>query len=206
MPESDFPEVDVNLDSIERFGREMRAIKTTAEDFSKVLTGGLKLAVRDGRDLDAIFKRLALNLSQRVLSRSLNGLESLLSNSLSAALGGSKGFAAGGIVPGGTASGAIQPFAQPFAMGGVVSRPSYFPLPQGGSGGGIGVMGEAGAEAILPLARGADGRLGVRSGSAAGAVTITFNISTPDAESFRRSEMQLSKMVARAAGRGRRGL
>ncbi len=202
MAESDFSELDVKLDNIERFGREMRAIKTTAEDFSKVLTSGLKLAVTDGRDLDGIFRRLALNLSQRVLSRSLSGLETLLSNSLSSILGGAAGFASGGIVPGGAASGAVQPFA----MGGVVARPTYFPLPQGGQGSGLGVMGEAGAEAIMPLARGADGRLGVRSGGTAGAVSITFNVSTQDAESFRRSEVQLSRMVARVAGRGRRGL
>src|SRR5690606_42115136 len=44
---------------------------------------------------------------------------------------------------------------KPFAKGGVVAAPSYFPLD-----GQWGVAGEAGAEAILPLRRGADGRLG----------------------------------------------
>lgn len=46
----------------------------------------------------------------------------------------------------------------PFAKGGVVATPSYFPL-----GNTLGVAGERGAEAILPLARGGDGRLGVRA-------------------------------------------
>ncbi|NHX22069.1 phage tail tape measure protein, partial [Escherichia coli] len=52
------------------------------------------------------------------------------------------------------------PFSQgrvmPFASGGVVTGPVAFPMR-----GGTGLMGEAGPEAIMPLRRGADGRLGV---------------------------------------------
>ena len=47
----------------------------------------------------------------------------------------------------------------------------------------MGLMGEAGPEAIMPLARGADGKLGVRGGGG-GAVNITMNISTPDVAGF----------------------
>jgi lambda family phage tail tape measure protein len=47
---------------------------------------------------------------------------------------------------------------QAFAYGGVVSSPTNF----GMSGGRLGLMGEAGPEAILPLHRGPDGKLGVR--------------------------------------------
>ena len=90
----------------------------------------------------------------------------------------------------------------PFADGGVVRSPTFFP-----TGGGLGVMGEAGSEAILPLARGSDGRLGVASSGAGGtAAPIVFNVSTPDAASFRKSEAQITTMLARAVGRGRRGL
>ena len=68
-------------------------------------------------------------------------------------------------------------------------------------------MGEAGSEAVMPLARGPDGRLGV---SAAGAgprpVQVTVNIATPDADSFRRSETQVAAALARAVARGQRGL
>lgn len=53
-----------------------------------------------------------------------------------------------------------------FASGGVVNSPMAFPL--GGSGGGVGVAGEAGPEAILPLQRLSNGQLGVQSTSANG--------------------------------------
>jgi phage-related minor tail protein len=44
----------------------------------------------------------------------------------------------------------------PFARGGIVSSPVLFPMARG-----AGLMGEAGPEAIMPLSRGPDGRLGV---------------------------------------------
>ena len=86
----------------------------------------------------------------------------------------------------------------PFARGGVVSGATPFPMP-----GGVGVMGEAGPEAIMPLERGADGRLGVRSGGGQPHITVSMNITTPDAESFRRSRAQVASEMARAIGRAR---
>lgn len=56
-------------------------------------------------------------------------------------------FASGGVVP--------------YAMGGIVTRPTIFPFADGG-GFRTGLMGEAGPEAIMPLKRGADGKLGVQ--------------------------------------------
>ena len=85
----------------------------------------------------------------------------------------------------------------PFAQGGVVSAPSYFPL-----GRGLGVMGEKGAEAVMPLARGPDGRLGVRSSAGGRPMSVTVNVSTPDAESFRRSEAQVSGGARPRGGAG----
>ena len=56
---------------------------------------------------------------------------------------------------------------QAFASGGVVGSASLF-----GMRGGLGLMGEAGPEAIMPLKRGADGKLGV---AAAGGGTVVNN-------------------------------
>jgi len=59
----------------------------------------------------------------------------------------------------------------PFAMGGVTASMGYFPMANGG----IGSLAEAGAEAILPLARGPDGRLGVQNTGDGGGVQIVIN-------------------------------
>ena len=67
-------------------------------------------------------------------------------------------------------------------------------------------MGERGAEAIMPLARGPNGQLGVVANGAGRAPNITVNIQTTDVESFRRSETQVAAALARAVARGRRGL
>jgi phage-related minor tail protein len=67
----------------------------------------------------------------------------------------------------------------------------------------LGLAGEAGAEAILPLARGSDGRLGVAAGGAT--VNVTFNVVANDARSFAASEAEVSAMLLRAVKRGMRG-
>jgi lambda family phage tail tape measure protein len=86
----------------------------------------------------------------------------------------------------------------PFARGGIVAEPTSFPMR-----GGRGLMGEAGPEAIMPLTRGADGRLGVQ---AAGGrpVTVVMNIQTLDVQGFQRSQSQIAAQAARALSRGQR--
>ena len=95
------------------------------------------------------------------------------------------------------AMGAIKPFAS----GGVIGTPTYFSLGNGG----VGLAGEAGPEAIMPLARGSDGRLGVMMSGGA-PMHVTIHIATPDAESFRRSETYIAGQIARAVARGQRSL
>jgi len=87
----------------------------------------------------------------------------------------------------------------PFADGGIVSSPTYFPMR-----GGTGLMGEAGPEAILPLSRGSDGKLGVRTEGGGRPVQIVMNIQTPDAQSFQRSQSQIAAQMSRALGRSHR--
>ena len=59
----------------------------------------------------------------------------------------------------------------PLAHGGIVIRPTFFPMANG-----MGLMGEAGPEAIMPLKRLANGNLGVQTDSAAQAVTNNLNV------------------------------
>ena len=57
----------------------------------------------------------------------------------------------------------------------------------------------------MPLARGPDGRLGVAAAGGA-APNVTVNITTADADSFRRSDVYLTGLIARAVARGQRGM
>jgi lambda family phage tail tape measure protein len=93
----------------------------------------------------------------------------------------------------------LQGQVMPFAKGGVVSQPTRF-----GMRGGMGLMGEAGPEAIMPLTRGPDGRLGVQAANGGRQVTVVMNISTPDVQGFQRSQSQIAAQASRALARGQR--
>ncbi|MBD8553172.1 phage tail tape measure protein [Rhizobium sp. CFBP 8762] len=156
-----------------------------SRSFGRALTSALTGAARDGKGLEDSLRGVALRISAIALSAGMKPVESLLSSAVSSLLGGNL---LGGKV-------------KAFADGGVVSSPTYFPL-----SGGMGLMGEAGAEAILPLKRGADGSLGVAAGAGGGGVNVTFNVTATDVASFRKSEGQISAMLTRTVARGRRGL
>jgi phage-related minor tail protein len=53
----------------------------------------------------------------------------------------------------------------------VVDRPTVFPFARG-----VGLMGEAGAEAIMPLQRDASGRLGVKAQGGRSAAPISISV------------------------------
>ena len=82
----------------------------------------------------------------------------------------------------------------PYASGGVVSAPTMFPM----SGGKTGLMGEAGPEAIMPLKRGANGKLGVQSEGGSGDVVIhqNFNFAANGDESVKKLIAQAAPQIA----------
>lgn len=76
---------------------------------------------------------------------------------------------------GGAWNGGVQMFAKGGAFtNSILSKPTAFGL----AGGGTGIMGEAGPEAIMPLARGADGSLGVQmvGGTGGGSTVVQVNV------------------------------
>lgn len=70
-----------------------------------------------------------------------------------------------------------------FANGGVVNQPTVFPMASG-----AGLMGEAGPEAVMPLKRGKNGKLGVQSEGSQQSVVInqSFNFAANGDESVKR--------------------
>ena len=82
---------------------------------------------------------------------------------------------------------------QAYANGGVVNSPTTF----GMSGGKTGLMGEAGPEAIMPLKRGANGKLGVQmEGGGATTVVQNFNFSANGDDSVKRIIAQAAPKIA----------
>jgi phage-related minor tail protein len=163
---------------------EMESLSRLADSFGSRLVTSLATAVTHGRKLSDVFRGLMLSLANQALSSALRPLGNLFS--------GLVRNADGNVIAGGR--------VQPFASGGIINSPVLFPLRNG-----AGLMGEAGPEAIMPLARGSDGRLGVRM-SGSGGTQVTVNISTPNAESFRQSQGQVAALIARAVTRGQRNL
>ncbi|MCL5775583.1 phage tail tape measure protein [Limibaculum sp. FT325] len=181
---------------------ELRAMDAETRRLSRSLGSGLReafdKAVFGGAKLGDVMRGLASDIIGSTLDAALRPVQGAVSSgiagaigSLSGGIGSLFGFAQGGAF----SAGRVRAFAQ----GGVVDGPTLFPMR-----GATGLMGEAGPEAILPLSRGADGRLGVAAAGARGAPQITVNIQTPDVEGFRRSRAQVSAQLARAVARGER--
>ncbi|MDP3196732.1 phage tail tape measure protein [Tabrizicola sp.] len=172
-------------------GREVNTL-------SSGISGGLRKAfdglIFDGMKLNDALKTVANTIVDQVYSIAIKPVTGALGGLLAQGVGGLMGagmpFANGGAFS--------QGRVMPFAKGGVVSSPTGFPMR-----GGMGLMGEAGPEAIMPLTRGPDGRLGVQAGGGR-AVNVVMNITTPDIQSFQRSQSQVAAQVSRALARGQR--
>lgn len=167
-----------------------------SRSLSSSLRGAFDKAVFGGEKLSVVFRDLLGSVADKALDAALKPVTNALGNGLTSAAGGLSGAlsSAFGFADGGAFSaGRVRAFAQ----GGVVNGPTLFPMR-----GGTGLMGEAGPEAIMPLSRGADGRLGVAAAASSGGAPVVINISTPDVDGFQRSRGQVSAQLARAVRRG----
>ncbi len=172
---------------------ELKRAAGLGRQFSSALVGAFDSIAIKGKNVGDVLRSLALRLSDIVLKTALRPLEQGFGNLVTGLLAGGIGFAKGGVVHGG--------LPVPFASGGIIQSPIAFPL----AGGRTGIAGERGAEAIVPLARGPDGRLGIAARGASG-MNVTFNVTAQDAQSFMRSETQIAAMLARAVSLGQRNL
>lgn len=187
------------------FDAQLRDIRQTLGDttrdlgnldagFSRGLRKAFDGVVFDGMKLSDALSTLGKAMSNTVYNAAMKpvtdhfggmlagGLNALVSSIMPYALGGA--FTQGRVMP--------------FAKGGVVTSPTTFPMR-----GATGLMGEAGPEAIMPLTRSADGRLGVQA-QGGGTVNVTMNITTPDVQGFQRSQSQIAAQMSRVMSRGQR--
>ena len=81
----------------------------------------------------------------------------------------------------------------PYAKGGIVNRPTLFPFAKG-----TGLMGEAGPEAIIPLQRGKNGKLGVAGGGGTTTVNVSVDAKGTKVEGDGKQMAQLGKMLGSA--------
>ncbi len=159
--------------------RNLREQVTTAEQLNQTfdnikttikegLVNGLTDAIVQGKSLASVMG----GLLRQAASLFINfGLRSILP------------FAKGGVLQGGQ--------VKPFAYGGVVNKPTLFPMANG-----MGLMGEAGPEGILPLRRGRSGRLGVEaSGSGATTVNVSVDASGSSVQGDSAQASQLGKAI-----------
>ncbi len=147
-----------------------------ADSIGSAIEGAFREAVMTGKvDAERLLKGLVADIGSAILRATI--VQPLVS-------GISSFFAAadGAVFQGG------QKMA--FAGGGVVGSPRMFAM-----AGGTGLMGEAGPEAIMPLKRGPDGKLGVSAGGGGGGggnVSIQINDmrTNSDAEPIETEEKQ----------------
>lgn len=175
-------------------------VDRTAESF-KNLEGSMQSSVKNALD-DMVMSGASFADAMRSIATSLvNDIYDAAVTPVTDSIGSAiAGMATGLLSANANGNAFSQGRVQPFANGGVVSSPTFFPMR-----GATGLMGEAGPEAIMPLSRGADGKLGVRTqGGSARPVNITMNVTTPDVQGFQRSQSQVAAQLSRALNRSSR--
>jgi len=168
------------LSELSDVGVELERIQDLAAGVGKTLSTSLRSAITDGKSFRSVLADIAESFTKLALKAALQPVETLTTSLIESLFS------------------ATDLAILPNAKGGIIAAPTYFP-----TNGGLGLAGEAGPEAILPLNRGSDGRLGVASNAAA-PVSISFNVTASDAKSFIGAEAELSAMLLRAVKRGTR--
>ena len=156
-----------------------KAAERQQEFYKDTLMDGMESIVDGSKSVNEAFRDMLRNMlldiyRQKVMEPIAQAGSNFLMNLLPFAKGG-----------------AFNNGVQMFANGGVVSSPTMF-----GHSGGLGMMGEAGPEAIMPLKRGPDGKLGVAGSQGNVVVNQSFNFSANGDDSVKRIIAQAAPQIA----------
>ena len=174
--------VDKQAEQNEKAAEEAQKLDDLYKNIGNTITssigGALEGLIFQSRSLGESLSDMAKSLSKMFLQF---GVQTLM-GSLGGIFQNAKGnvFAENKIVP--------------FAYGGIVDKPTLFPMANG-----AGLMGEAGPEAIMPLRRGADGRLGVEaSGGGMGGIVVNVDATGSTVEGDQQQSKQLGQAIGAA--------
>ncbi|WP_434802947.1 phage tail tape measure protein [Paracoccus albus] len=184
-----------------RLQQSMWLTSREVDSFASGISGGLKRAfdgmIFDGLKLSDALKGIARSMADTAYGIAMKPVR----DAVSGAIAGSINDVMSGVMPFADGAAFAQGRVMPFARGGIVTQPTHFPMR-----GGTGLMGEAGPEAIMPLTRGADGKLGVAASGGTRPVNVNITVNTPDVAGFARSQGQIAAQMGRALARGQRNM
>jgi len=171
-------------DEMNKLAADMDKVKNLADSLGESFGNAFESAILGAQSASEALKALLADMVQ-IIFHQLVTMQ--IANAISEALTGSPAFAS--LASLGAAKGMAfnQGEVVPMARGGIVGSPTLMPL----SHGRIGLMGEAGPEAVMPLTRTRDGKLGVAAEGREVHNHVTMNVYTKDANSFRRSRTQI---------------
>lgn len=164
-------------------------IENVSKSISSSISSGLINALKNGGNAFDAFSGLATTALQKILDKLIEmSFVTPVLNALTGGVGGSLfsffGFKDGAAFNNGNVI--------PFAKGGVVNQPTLFPMANGGTG----LMGEAGAEAVMPLRRMNNGKLGVEADNSGNAVQVNiYNQSNSEIETRKRNDGSMDIII-----------
>ena len=191
-----FPKTVAGLEAQIKKNLELARVEQERIDLANTIGSAMEdslMSMVDGtKSVKDAFRDMARDIVRHlykvlVIQRAINAIGGMIGGPIGGALS-TYGQADGGAWQGGSQ-------IKAYANGGVVGGPTMFPM----TGGKTGLMGEAGPEAIMPLKRGANGKLGVQMEGGGGdnvVINQSFNFQANGDDSVKKIIAQAAPQIA----------